>query len=76
MLLAAWNDYLGPLIFLNTQEHYTLTLGIAQFRGVFNGQTQIRPMMAVTLIACIPPIITFFLAQRSFMEGVARTGIK
>lgn len=75
-LLAAWNDYLGPLIFLNTQDNYTLTLGIAQFRGVFSGQTQVRPMMAVTLIACIPPIVTFFLAQRSFMEGVARTGIK
>ncbi len=75
-LLAAWNDYLGPLIFLNTQENYTLTLGIAQFRGVFNGQTQVQPMMAVTLIACIPPIVTFFLAQRSFMEGVAKTGIK
>jgi multiple sugar transport system permease protein len=75
-LLNAWNDYLGPLIFLNSQENYTLTLGIAQFRGVFNGQTQIRPMMAVTLLACIPPIVTFFLAQRYFMEGVARTGIK
>jgi multiple sugar transport system permease protein len=75
-LLNAWNDYLGPLIFLNSQDNYTLTLGIAQFRGVFNGQTQIRPMMAVTLIACIPPILTFFLAQRYFMEGVARTGIK
>ncbi len=75
-LLAAWNDYLGPLIFLNSQENYTLTLGIAQFRGVFNGQTQIRPMMAVTLLACIPPIVTFFLAQRYFMEGVAQTGIK
>ena len=75
-LLNAWNDYLGPLIFLNSQENYTLTLGIAQFRGVFNGQTQIRPMMAVTLLACIPPVLTFFLAQRYFMEGVARTGIK
>lgn len=75
-LLAAWNDYLGPLIFLNSQENYTLTLGIAQFRGVFSGQTQVRPMMAVTLLACIPPIVTFFLAQRYFMEGVARTGIK
>jgi multiple sugar transport system permease protein len=75
-LLNAWNDYLGPLIFLNSQDNYTLTLGIAQFRGVFNGQTQIRPMMAVTLIACIPPVLTFFLAQRYFMEGVARTGIK
>jgi multiple sugar transport system permease protein len=75
-LLNAWNDYLGPLIFLNSQENYTLTLGIAQFRGVFNGQTQIRPMMAVTLIACLPPILTFFFAQRYFMEGVARTGIK
>lgn len=75
-LLAAWNDYLGPLIFLNTQENYTLTLGIAQFRGVFSGQTQVRPLMAVTILACIPPIVTFFFAQRYFMEGVARTGIK
>lgn len=75
-MLNAWNDYLGPLIFLNSQEHYTLTLGIAQFQGVFSGQTQIQPLMAVTLLSCIPPVLTFFFAQRYFMEGVAQTGIK
>jgi multiple sugar transport system permease protein len=75
-LLNAWNDYLGPLIFLNSQNNYTLTLGIAQFKSAFSGQTQIRPLLAITLLACIPPIVAFFLAQRHFMAGVSRTGIK
>lgn len=72
----AWNDYLGPLIFLNSDTHYTLMLGIAQFHGMFSGQTNIQALMAVTLIACLPPLIGFFFAQRHITEGIATTGIK
>ncbi|HVC82414.1 MAG TPA: carbohydrate ABC transporter permease [Chloroflexota bacterium] len=72
----AWNDYLGPLIFLNSDANYTLMLGIAQFHGMFTGQTNVQPLMAVTLIACIPPLIGFFLAQRHITQGIATTGIK
>ncbi len=75
-MFDAWNDYLGPLIFLNSDSHYTLMLGIANFHGMFSGQTNIQALMAITLIACIPPLIVFVAAQRHITEGVATTGIK
>ena len=75
-MFDAWNDYLGPLIFLNSDSHDTLMLGIANFHGMFSGQTNIQALMAITLIACIPPLIAFFAAQRHITEGVATTGIK
>ena len=75
-MFDAWNDYLGPLIFLNSDSHYTLMLGIANFHGMFSGQTNIQALMAITLIACIPPLLVFVAAQRHITEGVATTGIK
>lgn len=75
-MLNAWNDYLGPLIFENTQNHYTLTLGIYQFQGMFSGQTQTVPLMAATLLTSIFPLLVFFFAQRQIIHGISTTGIK
>lgn len=72
--LSSWNDYLGPLIFLNDQSKYTLTLGLAQFRGMFG--VDMEGIMAVTTLICIPPLVMFFMAQRYIVEGVTGTGIK
>lgn len=72
--LTVWNDYLGPLVFLNEQMKYTLTLGLAQFKGV--GDVDMSAVMAVTTIICIPPTIGFFLAQKQIIDGISRTGIK
>ena len=72
--LSVWNDYLGPLIFLNDQSKYTLTLGLAQFKGV--GDVNMSAIMAITSIICIPPLIGFFFAQKQIIEGVSSTGIK
>lgn len=73
-ILSSWNDYLGPLIFLNDQSQYTLTLGLAQFRGMYG--VDMEGIMAVTTLICIPPLVIFFVAQRYIVEGVAGTGIK
>ncbi|MCU6708403.1 carbohydrate ABC transporter permease [Paenibacillus sp. J5C_2022] len=73
-ILNSWNDYLGPLIFLNDQSKYTLTLGLAQFRGMYG--VDMEGIMAVTSLICIPPLAIFFFAQRYIVEGVAGTGIK
>jgi multiple sugar transport system permease protein len=71
---AAWNDFLGPLIFLHDQSLYTLQLGLSLFRGAYN--VQWAYLMAASLVVTIPVIVIFFLAQRSFIEGVGFTGMK
>lgn len=73
-MMDTWNDYLGPLVFLNDASKYTLTLGLAQFRGMFG--VDMTSIMAVTTIICIPPLVVFFLAQRHIVQGIAGTGIK
>lgn len=72
--LASWNDYLGPLIFLNDQSNYTLPLALAQFKGLH--ESQLTAIAAITLLLCLPPLILFFLAQRYIMEGTQDGAIK
>lgn len=73
-ILGTWNDYLGPLIFLNDQRKYTLSLGLSQFKGMNGVDT--TSMMAITTLICLPPLIMFFLAQRHIIDGVSSTGLK
>ncbi len=72
--LASWNDYLGPLIFLNDQSNYTLPLGLAQFKGLH--ESQLTAIAAITLVLCLPPLLLFFLAQRYIMEGTQDGAVK
>ncbi len=72
--LNTWNDFLGPLVYLSSPEHYTLSLGLAQFRG--EHASLWGPMMAVTTVMTVPVIIAFFFAQRTFIQGITLTGIK
>ncbi|WP_316569255.1 carbohydrate ABC transporter permease [Neobacillus sp. YIM B06451] len=73
-IIGSWNDYLGPLIFLNDQSKYTLTLGLAQFKGVYDVDT--NGLMAVTFLISLFPLILFFFAQKKIVEGVQTTGLK
>ena len=68
-LLTVWNDYLGPLIFLQDRSKFTLALGLASFKGVHN--TQIVPMLCITIIMIIPPILAFIGAQKYIIEGTS-----
>ncbi|WP_417583316.1 carbohydrate ABC transporter permease [Pelagibacterium sp.] len=72
--MNAWNDYLGPLIFLNDQSKFTLTLGLAMFKGLH--QVDVTSIAAITVILCIPPLILFFLAQRYIMDGAIGSAVK
>lgn len=78
--LGAWNDYLGPLIYLNQADLYPLALGVQQLRvAVTSMGTQANTypyLMAVSTIIALPILILFFFAQRSFIEGISMTGIK
>ncbi len=71
---ATWNDFLQPLIYLQDQSRYTLTLGLNFFRGSF--RVNWAYLMAASLVVVLPVVIVFFLAQRLFIQGIALTGLK
>ena len=78
--LWAWNDYLGPLIYLRDENRYPLALGIEQLsrraNDVGNFSNGIPYLMAVSTLVALPIIVTFFFAQRTFIEGISLTGMK
>jgi multiple sugar transport system permease protein len=71
---GSWNDLLGPLMYLNDSNKFTLQLGLA----MFNGMTKVEwgPLMAASLLVLLPTLILFFSLQRYFVEGISITGIK
>lgn len=71
---AGYNDYLGPLIYLNSPEKYTLQLELASFTSYYASEWTL--IMAGSVVALVPTLILFALAQRYFIEGIALTGIK
>ena len=73
--LATWNDFLGPLIYLTDQKDYTLALGLQFFQSQ-QGGTQWHYLMAASTLVVAPVILLFFLAQRTFIEGVSMSGLK
>lgn len=68
-MISVWNDYLGPLIFLQERSKFTLAIGLASFKGVHS--TQIIPMLCITVIMIIPPVIVFIVAQKYIVEGTS-----
>lgn len=71
---ATWNDFLAPLIYLNDQSRYTISLGLSFFRSTY--QVNWAYLMAASLVTMLPIIVVFFLAQRVFIQGITLTGIK
>jgi multiple sugar transport system permease protein len=73
--LYCWNDFFGPLLYTGeNQGHWTLSVGLSQFRTVH--QVQWNLTMAATLLFMAPVIALFFAAQKAFVEGVTLTGVK
>jgi ABC-type glycerol-3-phosphate transport system permease component len=71
--IAHWNDFLGPLIFLNTQDKYTVALGVNMFFGEY--QVHMDLVMAYSVMVTLPVILVFFIFQRYFVQGIALTGL-
>lgn len=69
-----WNDFLNPLIYLNSSSKYTLALGLQTFTTMYGSYYHL--MMAASTIVLLPVLIVFFLGQRYFIEGVATSGLK
>ena len=72
--LAAWNDFLDPLVYLNKSDKFTLALGLSEFTGLYSSQWHL--LMAAATLIVLPVIVIFFFAQRYFVEGITLTGIK
>jgi multiple sugar transport system permease protein len=73
-VLRAWNDFMGPLIYLSSEDNRTLALGLAHLRGV--QATEWGLLMAASMLMVLPALLLFFVAQRFFIEGIALTGTK
>ena len=73
---ASWNDYFNPLVYLVSEEKWTLPLGIASFNGAFAGvsSSSWNQFMAVNLLYMLPLLLIFFAAQRYFMTGLGSLG--
>jgi multiple sugar transport system permease protein len=72
--VATYRDFLGPLIYLTDEKQWTISLGLKMFQNMFGFQWQL--MMAASALTMVPMIVLFFLTQRTFIEGIALTGIK
>jgi len=70
-----YQDFAGPLIYINSQINYPLALGLQQFQAPFGG-TRFDLLMAASVVTIIPPIIVFFIAQRYFIQGIVVSGVK
>ncbi len=72
--LTAWNDLLGPVIYLRSPENFTVAAGLASFRSVQDVSWDLQ--LAASTAMILPVIILFFLAQRYFIQGIVMTGLK
>jgi len=72
--VGAWNDFLAPLVYLRSPDSFTLSLGMATLDGIYIHDPQ--RSVAMALIALIPPIVIFLLAQRFVAGGLARSGTR
>ncbi|MCY3021409.1 MAG: carbohydrate ABC transporter permease [Planctomycetota bacterium] len=72
--LGTWNDFFTPLLYLNDPSRYTLAYGLQQFMSSYGGKY--AQLMAAATMFTAPIIILFFLAQKTFIQGIATTGTK
>ncbi len=73
-IMAYWNDFLAPLIYLEDDTKYTLALGLQQFQRQFGMEWAM--LMATSVVVTLPIIVLFFLTQKTFVQGIALTGMK
>jgi multiple sugar transport system permease protein len=69
-----WNSFFEPYVYLSSPQQYTVSLGLAFFKGQYN--TSFHLLMAASMVVILPIIVIFFFAQRYFIEGIQLTGLK
>jgi ABC-type glycerol-3-phosphate transport system permease component len=75
-LLSNWNDFLGPLIYLQKRDLYTLALGLNALQYLEGGRDWTHYVMVMATLMVLPVLVMYFLAQRAFTEGIVLTGLK
>jgi multiple sugar transport system permease protein len=74
-LVYNWNDFFSPLIYLNSNEKFTVAVGLQFFKGS-QGNVQVGQMMAMALFSLIPVLIIFAICQKYFIQGIKMSGLK
>ncbi|AIE87795.1 carbohydrate ABC transporter permease [Fimbriimonas ginsengisoli] len=70
--LGTWNDFMGPLLYINDPNKYTLAYGLQQFYSSYGSKWGL--LMAAATVFTLPIVLLFFLAQRTFVQGISTTG--
>lgn len=73
-LVFSWNDFLWPLVVINSTEKYTLSIAVANLQG--QHLTKDNLLLTAAVVVSIPMVIVFIISQRYFIEGIALSGIK
>jgi len=74
--MGDWSSFFGPLLYLNSKDKMTVPVALSFFRNTQSGSGNMAYMMAVSVIALLPPVLIFFFAQRYFIQGIVVTGLK
>lgn len=76
--IGHWNEFIGPLIYLNSTSKFTVSIGLHYYRSnPFEGdEPRDAILMAASLIVAAPPLLLFFFAQKYFVQGIVTTGLK
>ncbi|MDQ4099895.1 MAG: carbohydrate ABC transporter permease [Chloroflexota bacterium] len=74
--IATYNDFFGPLIYLSDESKRTVAVALSYFNGSPDAGPQMHLLMAMTVLATVPSLIVFLLAQRVFVQGIVTTGLK
>ena len=74
-LVFNWNDFFNPLIYLNSNEKFTIAIGLQFFKGS-QGNVQVGQMMAMALFSLLPVLIVFGTCQKYFIQGIKMSGLK
>ena len=72
--MSHWNDFMGPLIYIQSMENKTLALGLASFKSLHG--TEYHLMMAASIAVLLPVLVIFFCAQKYFVQGIVLSGLK
>jgi ABC-type glycerol-3-phosphate transport system permease component len=74
--IFAWNDFLGPLIYLQSEDKMTLAVALSSFQNQYGDFRDANYLMAASIVTMIPCIVLFFVAQRQFVGGLSLGAVK
>ena len=74
--LHAWNDFLGPLLYLHDESKYLLSIGLTFFQSQSSYDVKYNLLMAASILVVLPVVVLFFFFQRAFIEGISLGSMK